>query len=316
VTPPLQQADVGDVMSADAAVAALAARQHSVVTGEQLAAAGLGQHAIARRVRDGRLRRMHRGIYLAAPLPAPLTPEMAAVLACGDSAVLSHESAAALWGLRPRPDGDVDVTVAGRRVRPRRGIRIHSARELAAARRHGIPVTTPARTLLDLAAHLPQRELDRAVEEAQLKRLVTRSALAQCRSGHRGAKALEAALRYEPALTRSEAEARLLGLIRAAHLPAPLTNVRVGRYEVDLLWPAEGLAVEVDGYAYHSSRQAFERDRLRDAELQAAGLRVMRVTWRQIVHAPEALVARIAAALATARPLSSGPGRTAAPRRP
>jgi very-short-patch-repair endonuclease len=101
-----------------------------------------------------------------------------------------------------------------------------------------------------------------------------------------------------PAFTRSEAERRLLALIRAAGLPPPRTNVHVGPYEVDFLWPAHRLVVEVDGFAFHSSRAAFERDRRRDADLQARGLRVTRVTWRQLEREPHAVVARLAAALA------------------
>jgi very-short-patch-repair endonuclease len=121
------------------------------------------------------------------------------------------------------------------------------------------------------------------------------------RSGRRrGVALVRSLLRREggPAMTRSEAERRLLGLIRKAGIPPPRTNVRIGRYEVDLLWRAERLIVEVDGYAYHSTRVAFERDRVRDAELQAAGFRVIRITWRQIVEEPLAVAARIARALA------------------
>jgi very-short-patch-repair endonuclease len=296
-------------------VRSLAARQQGLVTRGQLVALGIDKKGIDRRVRDGRLTRLHRGVYLAAPLPAQFTPEMAAVLACGPTAVLSHHSAAALHGIRPREERDVHVTVTGGQPRSRPGIRVHRARALESIRRHGIPVTTPARTLLDLATVLPRRDLERAVEEAQLRRLVSRRALIDAQTGHHGTPALHAALVDEPRLTRSEAEAELLRLIRAAGLPTPLTNARVGRYEVDFLWPEHGLVVEMDGFAYHSSRHAFERDRLRDADLQSLGLRVIRVTWRQLQQ-PEALVARLAAALATARPPSYGPARTAAPGRP
>lgn len=172
--------------------------------------------------------------------------------------------------------------------------------------REGIPITTPARTLLDLAATVERRELERALAEAEVRRLVSPQQLADLlavASGRRGATALKALLRNQggPSLTRSEAEERVLALVRAARLPMPQTNTRIGRHEVDLYWRDERLALEVDGYAFHSSRTAFERDRLRDAELQAAGLRVMRVTWRQIVDAPEAVVARLAQALAQSR---------------
>jgi very-short-patch-repair endonuclease len=243
---------------------------------------------------------------------------MAAVLACGPTAVLSHHSAAELWGTRPgataaanildaHAGNTVDVTVVGNAVRARRGITVHRARNLDLRDRtcrERIPLTTAARTLLDLAAVLEPRELDRSLEQAEVLRLVSRNALRAVLAragGHHGAAPLRAAVQMNgaAALTRSEAETRLLELIRAADLPAPRTNVRVAGYEVDFLWPDERLVIEVDGYAFHRTRQAFERDRLRDAKLQARGLRVMRVTWRQIAGTPESLVARIAAALAT-----------------
>jgi very-short-patch-repair endonuclease len=158
------------------------------------------------------------------------------------------------------------------------------------------------RTLLDLATVLSAHELERAVDEAQVRRLADRQELIRAlrrRPGRAGTAVLSALLRREngPGLTRSQAEDRLLGLLGAGRLPPPQVNVRVHGYEVDLLWPTERLVVEVDGYAFHSTRAAFERDRRRDAELQARGLRVIRVTWRQIVEEPHALLVRIAQAL-------------------
>jgi very-short-patch-repair endonuclease len=215
---------------------------------------------------------------------------MAAVLATGG--VLSHHSAAAVWGIRAH-DGDVHVSVSGRDQRPRPGLRIHRSCSVNAAVHDGLPLTTPTRTIHDLAACLPQHELDRAVEQAQILRLATSDEIA-ADMPRRGRAALRAALNHEPQLTRSEAERRLLALIRQARLPRPRTNVVVHGYEVDLLWPEQRLIVEVDGYAYHSTRHAFERDRARDAALQAAGYRVVRFTWRQIVHEPHAVVAQLA----------------------
>jgi very-short-patch-repair endonuclease len=118
--------------------------------------------------------------------------------------------------------------------------------------------------------------------------------------------ALRAVLQQEPSLTRSEAERRLLALIRAARLPPPRTNVRVGGFEVDMLWPAERLVVEIDGFAFHGGCAAFERDRRRDAQLLARGYRVLRITWRQLTREPHAVVATIAAALAAATPARAG----------
>jgi len=227
-------------------------------------------------------------------------------MACSPEAVLSHRSAAWLWQLARRPDGEIDVMVVGRNGGRRPHVRVHETRCLGAlerTKRKGIPVTTPARTLLDLAESVSPRELERALDEARVRRLVRRSQLTgvlDASPGRKGAAALAALLDREgdPKLTRSEAEERTLSLVRAARLPRPRVNARVGGLEVDLLWREQRLVVEVDGYAYHSSRTAFERDRLRDAELGAAGLRVMRLTWRVLVDEPEAVVARLASALA------------------
>lgn len=310
-TPATAASDACHVMHAEAtgdlAISRLAARQHGVVSRAQLTAAGLGRGSIAHRLTEGRLHRIHRGVYLVGhAAPAPLAREIAAVLACGEGAVLSHRAAGALWGLIAAAIGDVDVTVPGRNPGRRPGIRVHRPRRLDrrdVRRRYEIPVTTPARTLLDLAAVLSGREIERAVNEAQIRRLTHREELVAVvgrSSGRNGAVTLRAVLAEgaRPAPTRSEAEDRLLALLRAAELPPTDVNARVGRHEVDLLWRRHRLIVEVDGYAYHAGRAAFERDRLRDAELQAAGYRVMRVTWRQLVYEPEALIARVAQALA------------------
>jgi hypothetical protein len=153
---------------------AIAARQHGVVTGADLAAAGFGRGAVARRVADGRLRRLHASVFLLGPLHGPRTREMAAVLACGPGAVLSHQAAAALWGFGPAWRGAVDVIVAGRHPR-RAGIRVHRGTldPLDTRRREGVPTTSPARTLLDLAAVVPVARLENALEEAQVLKLVT-----------------------------------------------------------------------------------------------------------------------------------------------
>ena len=278
----------------DEAIATLARGQHGIVTSAQLAAAGLGPRAVAHRVAQGRLVRLHRGVFQVGPIAAPRGPQMAAVLATGG--VLSHHTAAAIWGLRPHAD-EIHVTVTGPAPRPRPGLRIHRSLSLDAAVHDGLPLTTARRTIHDLAAHLPQHELDRAVEQVQVLRLATRDEIAAALP-RRGRRALTAALDGEPALTRSEAERRLLALIAAARLPRPEANVRIHGYEVDLLWRREKLIVEVDGYAFHSTRRAFERDRARDAALQAAGYRVVRFTWRQITDEPHAVIAQLAVILA------------------
>jgi very-short-patch-repair endonuclease len=274
------------------------------VTSAQLAEAGLSRHAIAHRLGTGWLRRMHRGVYLVGPLETQHSRAMAATLAVGEEALLSHYAAAVLWGLRPAREGPIDVTVPGRETRHRNGIRTHTVTHLHrtdATRKDGILVTSPARTLLDLAATATQRDLDRATEEAQVQRRVSTHSLNEQFSRyptHRGTAALRKAVRTDPALTRSEAERRALELIRAARLPPPETNTRINGYEVDLVWRKQRLIVEIDGYAFHSSRSSFERDRGRDAALAGRGWRVVRFTWRQIVDEPEAVIARLAAALA------------------
>src|SRR4051794_1570096 len=288
---------------ADRRVMAAAARRHGVITAAQLRRAGLSRDAIAGRVRRGWLRRLHRGVYLVGPLEAPLTRPMAAVAAYGDGAVLSHSSAAALWGLVAADAGPIHISVDGRWAHPRGGISVHRTHLHPAdiTRHQEIPVTSPARTLLDLATQTTQRDLDRAVNEARVLRLVSDLSLNEQFSRyprHRGTAALREATRAEPALTRSEAERRLLELIRAAGLPPPETNVRIAGYEVDLLWREKRLVVEVDGYAFHSTRSSFERDRRKETALAAAGLRVARVTWQQLAEQELTLVATLATALA------------------
>jgi len=286
-------------------IATLATMQYGVVSRQQLLAAGIGPGAIETRLKQHRLHPLHRGVYAVGHAAlVPLAREMAAVLACGPGALLSHWSAAWLLGLIEVVRELIDVTVpTSNRKRP--GLRVHVSRSLTPddTRRHrGIPVTAPERTLLDLAEQATERELERILDQAITENLTTRATLVAAVErwqGHRGTKNLRALLArdHEPALTRSEAEERLLALIRDAALPDPSMNQYVGRYMVDAVWPQRRLAVEVDGYRYHSSRGAFERDRRRDAELTAAGYRVIRVTWRQLVEEPLAVVARLARAL-------------------
>jgi len=289
-------------MPAERVVLTFAGRQHGMVTCAQLAEAGWGRHAVAHRVRIGWLRRKYRGVYLVGPLESAFTDSMAAVLAAGNGALLSHYPAAVLRGLRPPRSEPMHVTVVARDVRSTE-FRVHRVTYLDpadAARKHGIPVTSPARTLLDLAATTSARELERAVNEARVHRLVSDHSLDEQFSRyprHRGVRALTEAIRIEPALTRSEAERRALALIRAARLPAPETNVMLCGHEVDLLWRAQRLVVEIDGYAFHSSRRSFERDRRKDRELGEQGYRVLRLTWRELTEEPEAVVATLAAAL-------------------
>ncbi len=288
-------------------VAAAAAQQHGVVTHKQLREAGFSRAAIGRALQAGRWHLLQRGVYLALPFPLPRTGEMAALLACGPGAVLSHLSAAALWGLHAPVSGPVHVTEVGNRG-SRPGIRAHRVAGLASEDRtvrEGVPTTGPARTLLDLAGMLHPGELEQAVARAEREGLVEREsllALVARRAGLRGTAALRALLEAPggPALTRSAAEAKLLALVREAALPAPECNVSVGRYEVDFLWRSAGIAVEVDGFRYHGRRARFEGDRRKDADLAAAGLTVVRLSWQQLTQEPTATAVRLGQALARA----------------
>jgi very-short-patch-repair endonuclease len=290
----------------DRLIAAVAAAQQGAVTWRQLVTLGVARGGIASRVRRGLLHPMHRGVYLwGQPSPTPLARAQAAVLACGEGAVLSHQSAAVRWGIRPPRRGPIEVTVVGRRVGPR-GIRTHETASLHEAdirRLHGIPITSPARTLLDIASKLSTRDLASALEQAQVKRLVTKAHIvgalnrAPRRPGTRALRALIA----EPAFTRSEAERRLLALLRCAKLPRPVFNHTVESYEVDVLWRAERVVLEFDSYAFHATRAAFERDRERDAALARGGYVSLRTTWHELHAESHALIARVAEALARPR---------------
>lgn len=296
----------------DAVIRSLAARQHGVVARAQLLETGVPAHVIDHRLAKGRIDAVHRGVYRVGPAPLPHERELAALLACGASAVLSHRSAAVLWKLLPgAPCAPVDVTVPRGHRPSSQGLRVHRVSCLPAGEItlvEDIPVTVPARTLLDLAGQSDPRELEQAMAQSERAGLATRADLARLAASHphrRGIMAVRALLAAgaEPAFIRSEAETRFLALVRKAQLPAPATNVALRGYEVDFLWRAEALVVEIDGFAFHSSSAAFERDRRRDAVLAAAGFRVLRITWRQISREAEALLVRLAQAL-----VQKGPG--------
>jgi very-short-patch-repair endonuclease len=276
---------------AEAALVELARRQHGILTVDQLRGAGLGTHAIERRVSRGWLRRIHRGVYVVGALESDLTTPTAALAAYGPSAILSHRTAAVLWRLLPaRPADPVDVTLLNANRRPRPGVRIHHARRTHVRRRHGLRLTSPAQTLADL----PPDELETAYNEALVLNLVTHQ---EVRALVHRSTALRAIVEDPPGMTRSKMERALRALIQRAGLPSPQSNVKVHGYEVDMYWPAHRLVVEFDGWNTHSSRTRFESDRLKDAALQLSGERVVRVTGRQLEGRPERLVARLAVGL-------------------
>ncbi len=289
-------------------VAELAARQRALVTRSQLIALGAGRDAIRRALERGRIHALYRGVYATVPLSAlpPLAVEQAAVLACSPSACLSHHSAAAVWGFRPPALGTPEVTVVGRQPRTRPGIRIHRVASIDSrdTRQHlGIPITSPARTLLDIANDLGMREFERAFDEAISSRLTTLVAVRAMllvngdRRGSARTRTLAFAQRVSTK-TRSEAEEIFLALVRRGGLPQPEVNARVGRFEVDFCWRKERVAIEIDGFAFHSSRAALERDHRRDTELQQLGFLVIRIGWRELLHEPEKVLVWLAGALA------------------
>lgn len=297
----------------DRRIAEIAAGQRGLITRLQLRALGVSSSAIGRALARGRLHRIHRGVYaLVKPVALPgLALEQAAVLACGDRALLSHASAAALWGLAPPPSGPVTLTVTGGSGagRTRHGVTVHRAVALDRrdVRRHrSLPVTSPARTLLDRAPSLGRAQLERELDEALHHRLTSRTAIAEMleRSPHRpGAARLRELIdpHRHTTFTRAESERRLLDLLRRGGLPLPETNVRMGDIEADAMWRDQRVIVEVDGFATHGTHAAFGRDRRRDARLQVLGWQVIRVTWDQLVHEPEAVLVTIATALALRR---------------
>jgi hypothetical protein len=281
----------------DPGVAELAERQHGVVSTSQLHAAGVAQDAVEWRVRQRRLQRVHRGVYAVGnPRLTGRGRMWAAVLACGgvNVAVLSHRTAAAAWDLSPLPTGKLDVTTM-RRSAPTAKLRVHEGHTLdllddVVHQPDGLPVTTVARTLVDLAGTLTAQQLERTCHRAEILRRLDVGEVERLLAGtrRRGASALRAALatltRADPDITRSELEERFLALVAAAGLPRPVVNARVARYEVDFLWREQSLIVETDGAATHLTPGAFERDRRKDAALQVAGFRVVRFTWRQITE--------------------------------
>jgi very-short-patch-repair endonuclease len=298
----------------DLAIARLAEAQHTVVSLTQLRAVGLGRAAVAKRAASGRLHRIHQGVYAVGH--GRLTREghwMAAVLAYGPSARLSHRSAAALWNLRPDNRTTTDVSVPGRSARSRPGIDVHASTTLRAADCtvvDGIPCTTLARTLLDLAEVVDRRGLERAVERAEFLRLfdlrAVEDVLARA-NGRPGAAVLRAVLAdlAEPATTKSDLEESFLALCRTAGLSSPEVNSQLviddgSAIEVDFLWRAQRLAVETDAFGTHGTRQSFERDRLRDQRLKLAGYDSLRFTHRQIARNPGGVVATLTTLLARA----------------
>jgi Protein of unknown function (DUF559) len=235
----------GKVLAASArALAASSTGWSSVLS---LLAGGVSRHALESRTKNGDLHRKHRGVYIVGHLALPsMAMESAALLACGEGGLISHRSAAYIWSMVETKPQEVDITLVGRRCRPKEGVRIHGVARIDrrdVGRKGEIALTDAARTLIDLAADVREQELERAVSEA-----------------------------------------RVLGLLREGP-------------EGDFLWPDQRVIVEAQGYRYHRHRGAFERDDRKAMAVENAGYHVIRITWRQLVEDPLAVVAQIARAL-------------------
>ena len=287
----------------DLFIARLAARQYGVVALWQLAEIGLDADAAHNRLRCGRFHQVHVGVYAVGhPVLGRHGRWMAAVLAYGPAAVLSYRDAAALWRVRRDARRAIDVTADRYTRNARPGIDLHRPRRfdpLDATTHEGIPVTTVARTLVDLAAVVSLQDLTRAWDEAERLQIFDLRAVEEVRArsrGRRGLKKIDALLaqsRPLPPMTRSDLELAALELFRAAGLPEPAVNVWIDDMEVDFLWREQRVVVELDGAAYHRTQTQRDIDDARTARLQLLGYRVVRVSDRRLIRDPDGVVAEV-----------------------
>jgi Transcriptional regulator, AbiEi antitoxin len=290
----------------------LAERQQGLVTSRQLTSLGVGRRTAERWLASGRLRAVHRGVYAIGPQPLTRRGRwLAAVLAIGPETVLSHQSAAALWGLAgDRREVHVTAPSGNQGWARYPGIRLHRPRlrrdEWMV--RDGIPVTTVARTLFDVAETTEPHRLKSAWDEAGRLRLLRIKQVAVVHERGRGRRArtrikpfLDAEQRYVED-TASPLEDRFVDFCATHHLPPPQTNVLVDGDEVDALWPAARLIVELDSWEFHAHREAFETDRSRDTDHLLADYRTIRVTHRRLSGQPDRLAAQIRALLGAPPP--------------
>jgi len=270
-------------------------RQHGVIARRQLLGLGFTSEAIKHRIAVGRLHPIHRGVYsVGRPAVSDYGQWMAAVLACGGGAVLSHSSAAALWRIGFEQRNLIEVSLPSQSHRKVPGLRIHRCPSLQprdTTTRHDIPVTTPIQTLIDMALRLDRRGIERMINEADKYDLVHPPGLRRAlggRGGEPGVALLREILdRRTFRLTKEELERRFLPLARKSGLPVPLTGQWVNEFEVDFYWPDLGLVVETDGLRYHRTPAEQARDRLRDQAHTAAGLTQLRFTHEQVRYEPD-----------------------------
>lgn len=284
-------------------LAELAERQHGVVSIRQLTELlGYSRNAVGRATESGRLHRLYRGVYGVGHRRISRHGEcLAAVLACGRGALLSHQSAAWLWGISTKGPHPIEVTILTHR-RPHVALRVHRSRSLLEEDRtmlEGIPVTSLPRTFLDNAAAVSPTRLRRFLERAEELRLFDLApveSILDRSHGHPGAGRLRRALAiYQPPpFTRSEFERRFLRAVIAAGLPRPATGFNVSGYELDMYWPEARFGVELDTFETHGTRAAFERDRKRQEDLMIAGVEMTQVTNRRFEREPAAVLERVA----------------------
>jgi Protein of unknown function (DUF559) len=286
----------------DAHAWALTRRQHNMVARPQLLALGFTSKAIKHRVARGRLHLVWPGVYsVGTPYPSRLGLWMGAVLNCGESAALSDWDAAALFGLRQRPHGPIHVSVLAPSNPRGRGIVVHRRRRLETITHLGIPVTTPAQTIADIARGMTRDELEQTINQADVRGVVEVAALRTAVEDMRtpGAARVRATIdRLTFTMTRSRLERWFLPIAARAGLPPPRTCVYVNGYEVDFHWPELGLVVETDGGTFHRTAAQQAQDRRRDHAHTLAGLRHLRFTHGQVRYEPgyvEETLARVAA---------------------
>jgi very-short-patch-repair endonuclease len=309
-----------DRQAVEVGIARVATGQRNLITTQQLRGLGLSKAGISRRVEAGRLHPRHRGVYVVGTeLLLPGARELSAALSAGDECWVSHRSAGLVYRALEKDAGDVDITVARGGREDRDGIRFHRSVCLGdddVGAYDGIPITSPARTLLDLATVLARGELAWAYNEMLIQHLVTPAAVRELLGrthGHPGSGRLEAIVERDDDPRRTKG--RLAALVRAAldraGVQRPEEDEDLYGWEVDFYWPEHGLVLEADGYQFHSGPESWRRDRRKQADLESRGLRVLRTDWDEVTQRPESMVARVVGAQAE-RSGSASPATSAA----